>query len=152
MHGSYTRAVRPPQPPYHHHRQVYRGLDVGSAKPPPAALRAVRHHLVDILPFTAEFSAGDFCDAAWAATEDVLSRGKARGCLTGPLRGRGRRGAGRGRADGRTRACHAIPLFAPPSFLCVNAAATCTFAQLGMWVPPSPPCPPPPSFWAKEWA
>jgi len=54
--------------------QVYCGLDVGSDKLPVGQRRGIRHHLIDVLPPTAEFSAGDFHDAARAATADILSR------------------------------------------------------------------------------
>jgi tRNA dimethylallyltransferase len=43
----------------------------------PVADRAgIPHHLIDILPPEAEFSAGDFYEAARRATADVLSRGR----------------------------------------------------------------------------
>lgn len=41
--------------------QVYRGLDIGSAKLPAALRRGIRHHLLDILDFGQELTAG-----AWA--------------------------------------------------------------------------------------
>ena len=39
---------------------VYRGLDIGTAKPPPAIRDAVPHHLIDILEPTEAYSAGRF--------------------------------------------------------------------------------------------
>eukprot|EP00899_Mesostigma_viride_P005982 jgi/Mesvir1/15385/Mv06576-RA.2 len=56
--------------------QVYQGMDVGSAKLPLAEREGIPHHLIDVLPPTADFSAGDFFNLARAATADVLSRGK----------------------------------------------------------------------------
>lgn len=46
--------------------QVYRGLDIGSAKVTPDEAQAVRHHLVDVAELDSEeaFSVGDFCDLA----------------------------------------------------------------------------------------
>ena len=56
--------------------QVYRGLDIGSAKPG-AALRAeVPHHLVDLLEPVASYSAGQFVRDAARAIEDIESRGR----------------------------------------------------------------------------
>ena len=56
--------------------QIYQGLDIGSAKPTAEEQAAVRHHLVDDLPFTAQYNAVEFAMAARAAIEDVVSRGK----------------------------------------------------------------------------
>ncbi|RLN28947.1 hypothetical protein C2845_PM05G00440 [Panicum miliaceum] len=56
--------------------QVYRGLDVGSAKPSAAEMGAVPHHLIDILDTTDDYSAGAFFRDARRATRDVLGRGR----------------------------------------------------------------------------
>lgn len=40
--------------------KVYRGLDIGTAKPPPEALRRVPHHLIDILDPHEAYNAGRF--------------------------------------------------------------------------------------------
>jgi tRNA dimethylallyltransferase len=45
--------------------KVYRGLDIGSAKPTPAQRREVPHHLIDLADPDAAFSAGDYAAAAW---------------------------------------------------------------------------------------
>lgn len=55
---------------------VYRGFDIGSAKPSAAAQKKVRHHLLDILDPQDDFSAGQFVDRAHAAIDDIVSRGK----------------------------------------------------------------------------
>ena len=47
--------------------QVYRGLDVGSAKPGPAERARARHELIDLVDPDARFSAGDYARAAAAA-------------------------------------------------------------------------------------
>ena len=39
---------------------VYRGMDIGTAKPTPEQLHAVPHHLIDILDPTEEFSVSNF--------------------------------------------------------------------------------------------
>jgi tRNA dimethylallyltransferase len=57
--------------------QVYARLDVGSDKLPPGApRRGVPHHLLDVLPFTSDFSAADFHARARAAIADVVARGR----------------------------------------------------------------------------
>lgn len=55
---------------------VYRGMDVGTAKPSPADRARVPHHLLDIADPAATFSVADWLKAAHAAELDVLSRGK----------------------------------------------------------------------------
>ncbi|MEI8297082.1 MAG: tRNA (adenosine(37)-N6)-dimethylallyltransferase MiaA [Pseudomonadota bacterium] len=55
---------------------VYRGLDIGTAKPD-AALRArIPHHLIDICEPTARYSAGEFLRDAEAAMAQIRSRGR----------------------------------------------------------------------------
>ncbi|XP_006656524.1 tRNA dimethylallyltransferase 9 [Oryza brachyantha] len=56
--------------------QVYRSLDVGSAKPSPSQRAAVPHRLIDILHASEDYSAGDFFRDARAATDDLLGRGR----------------------------------------------------------------------------
>ncbi len=57
--------------------QVYRGLDIGTAKATYNERREVPHHLIDICEPTEKFSAADFLLAANSAVGDILSRGKA---------------------------------------------------------------------------
>lgn len=56
--------------------QVYRGLDIGTAKPTAEMRREVRHHLLDILEPSEVFSAGEFARRARAVIADVERRGK----------------------------------------------------------------------------
>lgn len=56
--------------------QVYTGLDIGSDKISVSERLGVPHHLLDILPADAEFSAGHFYEAARAAIQDILQRGR----------------------------------------------------------------------------
>jgi tRNA dimethylallyltransferase len=56
--------------------QVYRGFDVGTAKPSRAERRRVAHHLVDILDPHETFSAGEFARRARAAIRDIRGRGR----------------------------------------------------------------------------
>ena len=54
--------------------QVYRGMDIGTAKPSLAERAKVRHHLVDVLDPDARYSAGRFRSDAIHAVQDILSR------------------------------------------------------------------------------
>jgi tRNA dimethylallyltransferase len=56
--------------------QVYRGMDIGTAKPSPAERRAVPHHLIDILDPVERYSAGRFRDDAIRTIAGVHARGK----------------------------------------------------------------------------
>jgi tRNA dimethylallyltransferase len=56
--------------------QVYRGMDVGTAKPTLAERAAVLHHLVDILEPTQAYSAGRFRDDALRVVREVNERGR----------------------------------------------------------------------------
>jgi tRNA dimethylallyltransferase len=56
--------------------QVYRGLDVGSAKATAEERRAVPHHLVDVVGVGEPFSAASYSRLARAAVADVAGRGR----------------------------------------------------------------------------
>lgn len=56
--------------------QVYRGLDLGTAKPTPAEQAAVPHHLVDTCEITEPYDVKRFLHAAQAAWQDILARGR----------------------------------------------------------------------------
>ena len=56
--------------------QVYRGLDIGSAKPDAAERAAVPHHLIDLVEPTASYSAGQFVRDAARAIDDIEARGR----------------------------------------------------------------------------
>lgn len=56
--------------------QVYRGLEVGTAKPGREVRSRVPYHLVDVADPAVDFNLGDFVRAAEAAVEDIRSRGK----------------------------------------------------------------------------
>jgi tRNA dimethylallyltransferase len=55
---------------------VYRGMDIGTAKPDPATRAAVPHHLVDIVDPVEAYSAGRFARDAAAAIAAIRGRGK----------------------------------------------------------------------------
>jgi tRNA dimethylallyltransferase len=55
--------------------QIYRGFDIGSAKPAAEARARVPHHLYDIVEADEEFNAADFARAARAVCNDITARG-----------------------------------------------------------------------------
>ncbi len=55
---------------------VYRGLDIGSAKPDAATLARYPHRLIDIRDPAEPYSAADFRSDAVAAMQDITARGK----------------------------------------------------------------------------
>lgn len=56
--------------------QIYRGMDIGTAKPSAKEMQEVPHHLIDIADPEEDFSVMDFVAAAEQATADILSRGR----------------------------------------------------------------------------
>lgn len=55
---------------------VYRGMDIGTAKPTPAERAAVPHHLIDILEPTEAYSAMQFREDTLRLVADIGTRGK----------------------------------------------------------------------------
>jgi tRNA dimethylallyltransferase len=55
--------------------QVYRGMDIGTAKPTVEDRAAVRHHCLDLVEPTAEMSVTEFRDASDAAVASIDARG-----------------------------------------------------------------------------
>jgi tRNA dimethylallyltransferase len=55
--------------------QVYRGLDIGTAKPSPAERARVPHHLIDVCDLTDNFDAAQFIRLAQQAVTNVQARG-----------------------------------------------------------------------------
>lgn len=56
--------------------QVYRGMDIGTAKASVAEQGGIPHHLIDILDIDTAFSAGTFAFLGGKAAEDINARGK----------------------------------------------------------------------------
>ena len=56
--------------------QVYRGMDIGTAKADPFDQARIPHHLIDVCEITQSFNVHDFCTEAKAALEDIISRGR----------------------------------------------------------------------------
>ena len=55
---------------------VYRGLEIGSAKPSAEQRELVPHHLLDVVAPDAFYTAGDYARAARTAIADIAGRGK----------------------------------------------------------------------------
>lgn len=56
--------------------QVYRGLDIGTAKPSPAQQKRVPHHLIDVAGLDESFDAARFVSLASTAAAGIRSRGR----------------------------------------------------------------------------
>ena len=56
--------------------QVYRGLDVGSAKPSALDRRRVTHHLIDVVEVNERFDAAQFTRLARSSVNDIRQRGR----------------------------------------------------------------------------
>ncbi len=55
---------------------VYRGMDIGTAKPKPAERAAVPHHLIDLIEPSASYSAAQFVADARRLADEIRSRGR----------------------------------------------------------------------------
>lgn len=55
---------------------VYQEMELGTAKPSREERAQVRHHMIDVVPPSVEYTAGDYGRAARAAVQDIASRGK----------------------------------------------------------------------------
>jgi tRNA dimethylallyltransferase len=55
---------------------VYRGMDIGTAKPDAAMRTAVAHHLIDIIDPTQAYSAARFSEDAWRLVAEIRGRGR----------------------------------------------------------------------------
>ncbi|HWF18728.1 MAG TPA: tRNA (adenosine(37)-N6)-dimethylallyltransferase MiaA [Verrucomicrobiae bacterium] len=56
--------------------QVYRGLDIGTAKPDAAERKRLPHHLIDVAELSEPFDAARFVRLAQAAVREIQSRGR----------------------------------------------------------------------------
>lgn len=57
-------------------RQVYRYMDIGTAKPTPAEQAAARHHLIDIVDPDEPFTLAQYQALAYATIADIAQRGR----------------------------------------------------------------------------
>ena len=56
--------------------QIYRGMDIGTAKPTPRERAAAVHHMIDVADPREDWSVARWAEAASAAADDILARGK----------------------------------------------------------------------------
>ncbi len=56
--------------------QVYKGLDIGTAKPLSGELAAVPHHLIDTLRISENYNVSLFCEKSLSCIEYIFSRGR----------------------------------------------------------------------------
>ena len=56
--------------------QLYKGLDIATAKPTPEEMQGIPHHLISVLPAEEACSVVDYTEMARAAIAEILSRGK----------------------------------------------------------------------------
>jgi len=57
-------------------RQIYRYINIGTAKPAPDEYRDIKYHLIDFLELNADFSAYRFADLASDLINDIIEKGK----------------------------------------------------------------------------
>ena len=56
--------------------QIYRGMDIGTAKPTREEMQGIPHHMIDIADPREDFSVSRYCEMATPIVEDILARGK----------------------------------------------------------------------------
>ena len=56
--------------------QVYKGMDIGTAKPTAEEMENIPHHMLSVAEPWEDFSVGKYCDMATPIVDDILSRGK----------------------------------------------------------------------------
>ena len=56
--------------------QIYRGMDIGTAKPTADEMQGVPHHMLDVVEPDENFSVARYVDMAAACVDDILSRGR----------------------------------------------------------------------------
>ncbi len=56
--------------------QVYRSMDIGTAKPAKEEMQGIPHHMLDVAEPDEDFSVSRYCEMATPIVDDILSRGK----------------------------------------------------------------------------
>jgi len=56
--------------------QIYKGMDIGTAKPTKEEMEGVPHHMLDVAEPWEDFSVSRYCEMATPIVDDILSRGK----------------------------------------------------------------------------
>ena len=56
--------------------QVYKGMDIGTAKPTPEEMQDIPHHMLDVAEPWEDFSVSRYCETAAPIVDDIVARGK----------------------------------------------------------------------------
>ena len=56
--------------------QVYRRMDIGTAKPTEAEMQGIPHHMIDVASPEEDYSVSRYCAQALPIVEDIVARGK----------------------------------------------------------------------------
>ena len=56
--------------------QVYRRMDIGTAKPTREEMQGIPHHMIDVAEPDEDFSVSRYCDMASPIVDDIVARGK----------------------------------------------------------------------------
>jgi len=56
--------------------QIYKGMNIGTAKPTAEEMRGITHHMLDVADPQEDFSVSRYCEMASPIIDDILSRGK----------------------------------------------------------------------------
>ena len=56
--------------------QIYRGMDIGTAKPTKEEMQGIPHHMLDICDPAEDFSVSRYCEMAAPILDDIIARGK----------------------------------------------------------------------------
>ena len=56
--------------------QIYKRMDIGTAKPTPDEMQGIPHHMIDVAEPDEDFSVSRYCEMASPIVDDILARGK----------------------------------------------------------------------------
>ena len=56
--------------------QIYKRMDIGTAKPTVAEMQGIPHHMIDICEPDEDFSVSKYCEMATPIVDDIIARGK----------------------------------------------------------------------------
>ena len=56
--------------------QIYKGMDIGTAKPTPGEMQGIPHHMIDVAEPEEDFSVSRYCSLAAPIVDDIVARGK----------------------------------------------------------------------------
>ena len=56
--------------------QIYKRMDIGTAKPTPDEMQGIPHHMIDVAEPDEDFSVSRYCEMASPIVDDIIARGK----------------------------------------------------------------------------